>query len=175
MIQRVKTINPAIIRTPKMTIEELKSLNLPLIFQGDKVVIERSLNDWKLREPLVIELKKILEIKEKGLVDYIIRSCLNERPSIILYIFDNQSLVKVSRHFLRHYSGSYKSCMLYSVNVKKYASWLGYSPDLIIQDLKPVGAIPDPLKVQNHCGFLNDYLAELQDSGLSAFINQQLH
>ena len=26
--------------------------------------------------------------------------------------------------------------------------------------------MPDPLKVQNHCGFLNDYLAELQDTGL---------
>jgi site-specific recombinase XerD len=40
------------------------------------------------------------------------------------------------------------------------------SPDIIIQDVKPVGAIPDPTKVQNHCEFLSDYLAELQDSGL---------
>jgi site-specific recombinase XerD len=161
-----KAIAPAITRNRQLSVEELKSLNLPLIFQGDVVIIERSLNNWKLREPLVIELKKIFDAKEKGLIDYIIRSCLNERPSIIPYVFENQSLVKLARHFLRHCSGSHKSCMTYSVNVKKYAAWLGYSPDLIIQDLKPVGAIPDPLKVQNHCGFLNDYLAELQDSGL---------
>ena len=166
MIERPKTIAPAITRNRQLSVEDLKKLNLPLIFQGDMVVIERSLNDWKLREPLVIEIKKILEVNEKGLVDYIIRSCLNERPSIISYIFENQSLVKLARHFLRHCSASHKSCMTYSVNVKKYAAWLGYSPDLIIQDLKPIGAIPDPLKVQNHCGFLNDYLAELQDSGL---------
>src|SRR5208283_5522771 len=44
--------------------------------------------------------------------------------------------------------------------------WLGHSPDLIIQDVKPIGAIPDPIAVQNHCGFLNDYLAELQDAEL---------
>ena len=56
--------------------------------------------------------------------------------------------------------------MLYAAYVKKYATWLGYNPDIIIADVKPIGAIPDPLKVQNHCGFLNDYLAELQDSGL---------
>ena len=49
----------------------------------------------------------------------------------------------------------------------KYATWLGYNPDLIIKDVKPVGAIPDPERVQNHCGYLNDYLAELQDDGLT--------
>ena len=151
MIERQKTVAPAITHNHQLSVEELKSLKLPLIFQADTVVIERSLNDWKLREPIVIELKKILDVKEKGLIDYIIRSCLNERPSIIQYIFDNQTVVKLARHFLRHGSG---------------AAWLGYSPDLIIQDLKPTGAIPDPLRVQNHCGFLNDYLAELQDSGL---------
>ena len=166
MMEKTTTIAPAITRNRQLSIEELKNLNLPLKFQGDLVIIERSLNNWKLRQPIAIELKRILEAKEKGLVDYIIRSCLNERPGIIPYIFANQSLLKLARHFLRHCSGSNKSCLLYSVNVKKYATWLGYSPDLIIQDIKPIGAIPDPLKIQNHCGFLNDYLAELQDVGL---------
>ncbi len=166
MIERTTTLAPAITRNRQLSVEELKSLNLPLMFQGDLVIIQRSLNDWKLRQPIAIPLKNIVEAKEKGLVDYIIRSCLNERPSIIPYIFANQSLLKLARHFLRHCSGSNKSCMLYSVNVKKYANWLGYNPDLIIQDIKPIGAIPDPIKTQNHCGFLNDYLAELQDSGL---------
>ncbi len=166
MIQRTATIAPAIVRNRQLSIEELESLNLPLKFQGDLVIIERSLNDWKLKKPITIELKKILAAKEKGLVDYIIRSCLNDQPSIIPYIFDSEGLLKLARHFLRHCSGSNRSCLLYSVSVRKYASWLGYSPDLILQDAKPQGAIPDPLKVQNHCGFLNDYLAELQDAGL---------
>ncbi|NLF88853.1 site-specific integrase [Candidatus Bathyarchaeota archaeon] len=166
MIERVKTIAPAIVRQRNLTIDELKSLNLPLIFQGDLVIFEKSLNLRKLQTPIAIELQKILEAKEKGLVDYIIRSCLNERSSVIPYIFDNETMLKLARHFLRHCSGSNKSCMLYAVNVKRYAQWLGYSPDQIIQDVKPVGAVPDPIKVQNHCGFLNDYLAEIQDSGL---------
>ena len=72
----------------------------------------------------------------------------------------------MARHFLRHCSGSFQSCCCYTANVQKYATWLGYSPDLIIQDLKPIGNIPDPARVQNHCGYLNDYLAELQDDGL---------
>ena len=164
MIERT-TLVPPITRNRQLSLEEIKGLNLPLIFQDDYVLIERSLTGWKLKTALKIELKKILDTKEKGLADYIIRSCLNERPNLIPFIFDNQSMLKLARHFLRHLSRSYRSCLVYSANVKKYSEWLGYSPDLIIQDLKPVGAIPDPLKVQNHCGFLNDYLAELQDQG----------
>jgi site-specific recombinase XerD len=38
---------------------------------------------------------------------------------------------------------------------------------MIIQDVKPAGSIPNPLRVQNHSGLLEDYLAELQDEGLS--------
>jgi len=164
MIERA-TLAPAITRNRQISREEIEGLNLPLIFQDDYVLIERSLTGWKLKTPIRIELKKILETKEKGIVDYIIRSCLNERPNLIPFIFDNQSMLKLARHFLRHLSRSNRSCLIYSANVRKYSIWLGYSPDLIIQDVKPVGAIPDPLKVQNHCGFLNDYLAEIQDNG----------
>ncbi len=165
MIEKT-TIAPAITRSRNLSVEDLKSLNLPITLEGDQVVIYTSLTGWKLKTPVKIPLQKILETKEKGLVDYIIRSCLNDTPGVIPYIFENQSMLKLARHFLRHLSGSYRSCLLYSVNVRKYAVWLAYSPDLIIQDVKPQGAIPDPIKVQNHCGLLNDYLAELQDDFL---------
>jgi site-specific recombinase XerD len=166
MIERTTTIAPAITRTRKLSVEQLKNLKLPLIFQEDTIIIERSLNDFKLRQPISIKLDKVLEAQEIGLVEYIIRSCICYQPSIISYIFENKSLVKVARHFLRHRSGSQQSCLMYTVKLRKYAVWLGHSPDTIIQDVKPVGAIPDPIKVQNHSGFLNDYLAELQDDGL---------
>jgi site-specific recombinase XerD len=136
--------------------------------QGNLVIIEKSLNDWKLKTPIAIELNLVLEAGEKGLVDYIIRSCIREQPSLITYIFENKTLLKLARHFLRNCSKSHSSCRNYSAGVKKYATWLAYTPDAIIDDVKPVGAIPDPLRVQNHCAFINDYLADLQDAGLSA-------
>jgi hypothetical protein len=155
-----------IIRTRQLTVQELESLNLPLQIQGTNVHIERSIRGWKLKEPVNVPLDKILAVKEKGLVDFILRSFIGERPKLISYVLDNQSLIKMARHFLRHCSSSTRSCLVYTTNVYKYSTWLGYSPDLIIQDLKPVGNIPDPLRMQNHCGYLNDYLAELQDDGL---------
>ena len=138
------------------------------MFQGNLVIIEKSLNDWKLKTPIAIELNQVLEAGEKGLVDYVIRSCIREQPALSAYIFENKTLLKLARHFLRNCSKSLSSCRNYSAGVKKYATWLGYTPDAVIDDVKPVGAIPDPLRVQNHCAFINDYLADLQDAGLSA-------
>jgi site-specific recombinase XerD len=155
-----------IIKTRQLTVQELESLNLPIQIQGNTVLIERSLRGWKLKEPVTLPLDQILAVKEKGLVDFILKSFLGERPKLISYVLDNQSLIKMARHFLRHCSSSTRSCLVYTVNVYKYSTWLGYSPDLIISDIKPVGNIPDPQRIQNHCGYLNDYLAELQDDGL---------
>lgn len=167
MLERKTTfIATAITRNRNLTVDDLKKLNLPLQIQGPFVIIEKSLNNIRLQKTLTLELSKVLAIGEIGLVDYIIRSCLNKYPNIIPYIFEYQSMVKMSRHFLRHCSGSIESCPTYALRFKKYADWLGYNPDIIIQDVKPVGAIPDPIKVQNHCGFLSDYLAALQDSDL---------
>ena len=166
MTGQTATLAPAITRTRKLSVEQLKNLKLPLTFQEDTITIERSLNDFKLRQPISINLNKVLEAQEIGLVEYIIKSCLSYQPSIIPYIFENKSIVKLARHFLRHCSASQQSCLMYTVKLRKYATWLGHSPDTIIQDVKPIGAIPDPIKVQNHSGFLNDYIAELQDNGL---------
>lgn len=169
MIERkTRQLAPAISRSRNLSVEDLKSLGLPLMFQGNLVIIEKSLNDWKLKTPIAIELSQVLEAGEKGLVDYIIRSCIREQPALIPYIFENKTLLKLARHFLRNCSKSLSSCRNYTAGLKKYATWLAYTPDTIIDDLKPVGAIPDPLRLQNHCGFLNDYLADLQDAGLSA-------
>ncbi len=73
----------------------------------------------------------------------------------------------MARHFLRHCSGSLCSCYSYTSTVQRYSIWLGHSPDLIIQDCKPIGNIPDPQRVQNHSGYLDEYVGALQDEGLS--------
>jgi len=165
MIQPQPLAKPITI-TRQLTIEDLKSLHFPMKIQADKVIFEESLRGYKLRQPVTVDLDKMLSAREKGLVTYIINTFLNDRPAIIPFVFNNQSVIRLARHFLRHCSASHDSCRSYTVQVQKYSSWLGYSPDQLIADIKPVGNIPDPLRVQNHTGYLNDYLAELQDQGL---------
>ncbi|MDR2699252.1 MAG: tyrosine-type recombinase/integrase [Nitrososphaerota archaeon] len=162
-----KATDNIITRNKQLKIEDIQSLQLPLVIKDNQIIIEKSTIGYKLKQPVIIELDKVLDAKEIGIVNYVITSLLNDRPQLIPYVFNNQSLLKMARRFLRHFSGSLRTCMTYTVNVHKYTNWLGHSPDQIIADLKPVGAIPDPIIVQNHCGFLNDYLGELQDDGLA--------
>lgn len=164
--ETIQAIPQPIIRTSQLTLDELKSLQLPMKIQDDFVIFEESLRGYKLHQPIAVKIEKMLAAKEKGLIAYIINAFLNDRPAIIPFVFDNQTVIKMARHFLRHCSGSFDSCRSYTVQTQKYSTWLGYTPDLIIQDLKPVGNIPDLQRVQNHTGYLNDYLAELQDEGL---------
>jgi site-specific recombinase XerD len=161
-----EAVTQPITKTRQLTVEELKTLQFPMKIQGNTVTIERSLRGWRLQQPVILSLDKVLAAKEKGLVTYILSSFVSERSGLLSFVFDNQSIIKMARHFLRHCSGSLHSCCVYTVGVQKYSAWLGYSPDLIIQDVKPVGNVPDPARVQNHAGYLNDYLAELQDEGL---------
>ena len=161
-----EAITQPIMRNQKLSLEELRTLPFPMKIQGDQVIIEKGLRNSKLKNTVVLSLDKVLAAKEKGLIDYVLSAFVSERPALIEFVFDNQSILKMARHFLRHCSGSCHSIYSYTVNVQKYTAWLGSSPDLIIKDIKPVGNIPDPARVQNHSGFLNDFLAELQDQGL---------
>jgi len=160
------TIKPPIVRKHRLTIEELKTIDFPMKIQGDTLIIEQSPTGWKLQHPVTLSIDKVLAAREKGLIVYIFKAFASDRPALLPFVFDNKTIVKMIRHFLRHCSGSLRSACTYTVNVHKYSVWLGYSPDIIIGDIKPVGNIPDPTRVQNHTGYLNDYLAELQDEGL---------
>jgi site-specific recombinase XerD len=159
---------PAITRTPKLYLKDLLALNLPITVDDDQVKIQKTLRGNNLRQPLSISLDKILEAKEPGLIAYIFKSCLNDRPNLLPFIFEYKSTVKLARHFIRHCSGSTCSCRSYLANIQRYSDWLQYNPDQIIADVKPNGPIADPQRILNHCGFLNDYLAELQDKELTA-------
>jgi len=161
-----KAIASPIIRNQQLTVEDLKKISYPMTIQGNTVTLMESKRGYKLKQPVTLNLDKVLAAKERGLVQYVLSAFLSDRPTMIPYIFDNQSLLKVARHLLRHCSGSSGTFTTYTVQVRKYAEWLGYSPDLIIADTKPVGNIPDPQRVQNHTGYINDYLAWLQDEGI---------
>jgi len=156
-----------IIKPRQLTAEDLKTLPIPFKIQDGSLILESSPKGWKLRQPVKLSLEKVLAAREKGLIAYILSAFLSERPGLLPFVFDNQSLIRLARHFLRHCSGSPSSLYSYVDSVSRYSRFLDYSPDMIIQDLKPHGNIPDPLRVQNHVGFLEDYLAQLQDEGLA--------
>jgi hypothetical protein len=132
-----RTISPPITRNRQLSLDELKTIPIPMQIQSDKIIFETGLKGWKLKQPITVSLDKVLAAKEKGLITYILNAFLSERPNLIPFVFDNPTVIKMARHFLRHCSGSVHSCYSYSATIEKYSIWLGYSPELIIADTKP--------------------------------------
>lgn len=153
--------------TQEEAVQELAKIPVGFRVEDPFLVLEKGPRGWSFKQPVKVHMDKVLAVRERGLVSYIVQACAPERPKLIPFIFDNQSLVRLARHFLRHCSGSLTSLYSYTDTVSRYSQFLGHSPDMIISDVKAGGNIQDPIKVQNHVGFLEDYLANLQDNGLS--------
>jgi len=147
--------------------EALSTLPVPVTIENGFLMMRKSLRGWTLRKPVIVPLDKAVAVKERGIVSYIFKSFGSERPGLIPWIFENSSLVKLGRHFLRKCSGSAMTFYTYADTLSRYSRFIGHSPDMIINDVLGNGNIPDIIKVRNHIGFLEDYLAQLQDDGLS--------
>jgi len=156
-----------IIKPRQLTAEDLKSLPIPMKIEDGFIVLERSPKGHLLKNPVKIPIKQVLSTGQRGLVEYVIQSLSRERPSLIPFTFENKTLLKLAGYLLRYRTGSLRTLYLYIDCVSRYSRWLGYTPDMVLADVKPVGSIPDPLRVQNHVGFLEDYIGELQDQGLA--------
>jgi site-specific recombinase XerD len=150
-----------------LTITDLQELQLPIKIHNNTVFFEETPKGYKLRHPVTVPLDKILATKETGLINYIITAFLSNQPKTLPFVFDNQTVIKLARHFLRNCSRSHESCIVYIAQVKKYAEWWGKSPDEIIADIKPKeDNEPKPQQLKNHTESLKTYLAYLQDRGL---------
>src|SRR6266851_3300944 len=95
------SLNPITILS-RLTVEDLKDLPVPVTISNGLLVIEKGPRGWTLKEPVRVSLEAVLAVREKGLVSYILRAFLSERPRLIPWVFANQSLVRLARHFLRH-------------------------------------------------------------------------
>src|SRR6266566_4840154 len=159
--QTERTRTQLIIRPRQLAVEELVDLPVPTTIEEGHLVLRESLRGWRFKTPVRVPLQKVLDAREKGLIVYILRAFASERANLIPWVFENQSLVRLARHFLRHYSGSTQTFYTYVDSLSRYSRFLGHSPDFIIQDVKAGGNIVDAVRVQSHIGFLEDYLAHL--------------
>jgi site-specific recombinase XerD len=135
--------------------------------ESDVLVVERSAKGYKLKTPVTISLERILAVGQKGLVEYIVRSLVSERPRLIPLVFENETLVALARYFLRYRSGSLQSFYAYTDTISRFSAWLGNSPDQILSDVKTKDSLPIPSRVQTHVRLVEDHLAMLQDRGLT--------
>src|SRR6266581_4748600 len=65
-------------------------------------------------------------LPSRGLAEYIVNSLIRERPSLIAFVLDNQSLVEMANYLLRYQTGSLQAFYTYTQTIKQYSDWIGY-------------------------------------------------
>jgi site-specific recombinase XerD len=92
---------------------------------------------------------------------------LAERPRLIPFVLENQSLLELARYLLRYRTGSPKTLYVNVDAIARYSQRLGTSPDALVSDVKNTEGLVDPAKVPKHIRALEDFVGELQDHGLA--------
>ncbi len=155
-----------VLPTKQLLLQDLPFLNAVGKCQGDTIILDHSPKQYRLKNPVSVDIAKILTLGQKGLAQYIVQSLLSNRPTLIPFVLDNTSLIEMTKYLLRARSGSSMSLYAYTNTVHQYSERLGTSPDEIIADAKPHNLL-DPQRIHKHRKFLEDCLAELQDQGRS--------
>ncbi len=156
-----------VLKPRRLTFEDLSGI-LPLgRVENDKFNLERSPKGYRLKTPTQIPLDRILAVGQRGLVEYIVRSLTSERPRLVPFVLENQSLIELARYFLRYRTGSAKTLYVNVDAIARYAQRLGISPDALISDVKTDDGLVDMAKVPKHIRALEDFVGELQDRGLA--------
>src|SRR5947208_3369971 len=103
----MQTIEP-IPRVAEVVIQprHLRLGEIPLLtelghIEEDMLVFDRGLRGTRLRTRPKVRLGRVLSLSQKGLVEYIIRSLIRERPRLLPWAFENLSVIEVARYLLR--------------------------------------------------------------------------
>jgi len=156
-----------ILEPKQLRLEDLPFLQNFGRVEDGQVLLNRSSKGYKLKTPVTVPLGKILAVGQPGLVEYVLRSLLAERPRLIPFVLENKSLLEMARYLLRYRTGSAKTLYVNVDAIARYVQRLGISPDALVSDVKTRKGLVDMAKVPKHTRALEDFVGELQDRGLA--------
>ena len=155
----------SILKPHALTLEDMPWLESMGEVNNGSIFIRRSARGYRLKKPVHVQTKKIFALGQAGLAKYIIQSLAAQRPCLIPFVLDNQSLIKMSSYFLRSQSGSAATLFGYTDRIWRYSNRVEKTPDELVADV--ANGNDSQKKILVHTQALENYLAELQDQGLS--------
>lgn len=162
-----KNENNSIFKPRTLKISDLPFLQDMGEIENGFLRLKKSARGYTLKTPISVQLDKILALEQRGLAEYIIKSLSCQRPMLIPFVLENRSLIELARYFLRYCSASPGSLYGYMDRIWRFSIRVGNRPDKLIADVKDGDGTPRLDKIQSHVKALENYIAELQDSGLS--------
>jgi len=156
-----------VFQAKQLRLDDLPFLQALGHMDGDSFVLDHSPKGYKLKTPVTVPLEKVLAVGQAGLVEYVLRSLLAERPRLIPFVLENKSLLQLADYFCYDRTGSPMTLYVYVNAIARYAEWLSISPDALVSDVKTSEGLVDLGKLQRHVEALKRYMRMLKDRKLS--------
>ena len=121
----------------------------------------------KLKNPIKLQLPETQSLAEEKLRQYVINSLSWKMPSLIPFSFDNDSVLEVAKHLLRHRTGSSGTLYQYVYGIHRFSHWLNIQPDQLIQNCQDQDGDPNPKALAKYSKLLDDFVGELQAEELA--------
>lgn len=87
-------------------------------------------------------------------------------PSLIPFVTDNSSLMKLAKH-LKRVNGSPRTLFQYTFGIHRFCRWWNRTPDDLINECFDKDQQPIPRSITNHEAILDDFVGVLQDEELA--------
>ena len=131
------------------------------------VTITESSRGTKLQKPLTLTIPDPQNIADQKLHQYIIDSLLTRMPRLVPFVFDNTSTMELTKHLLRHRTGSQQTLYQYIYGVHRFSNWLNTQPDQLVKECQDQDGDPKPKALAQTSRLLDDFVANLQAEGLA--------
>jgi site-specific recombinase XerD len=131
------------------------------------VTFTKNLNGFHLWKPITVDIPQPKNSTEKRLQDYIISACLTHAPFAINFIFENESMIELTRHLLLHNSSSERSLATYGTDIFKFCSFINKQPDELVRNCKNAQGQLKPKAVFQLRHEIDDYISYLRTRELA--------
>ena len=127
------------------------------------ITLTTSPNNYKLKQPLTLEIPKPRSVAEERLQRYIIDTFLTRQPCLAQFTFENSATMAVAKHLLRHRTGSTATLYHYIYDVHCFCKLLRRTPDQLLNQCKGKDDIPIPKAVVQLAHHLADFADNFQE------------
>ncbi|MGQ9469117.1 MAG: tyrosine-type recombinase/integrase [Nitrososphaerales archaeon] len=121
----------------------------------------------RFKKPVVIKLPSKDTQIPNDVFDYITNGLAWYMPSLIEFALQSTSIIEMAKHLSRHLSGSLGTLGRYIYGIHRYCSWLNKHPDQLIAECVDEDGDPRPKQLARHASQLDDFIGELNHSGLA--------
>lgn len=103
----------------------------------------------------------ILPLREKKAREYIVSSFTGKMPSLIPWVLENKSILRLASYLLKYTTGSKHTLYQYVFGVYRFSKWMDKAPDTMIRDV-----------LENKCSGMyvvkiDDFIGDLQAEDLA--------